>query len=112
MSPRDPETIAREAEGLAVQIGAQMRRMLDMHAAWSRLFLGDDGQLKPEARRFFAELAGEGFLSKSTFDPDARIHAKNEGRREIALWILRGLKLDNARLGRLAAMAKENGDDD
>lgn len=67
----------------------------------------------PHARRVLADLAFFCYADRSTFDPNARVHAVAEGRREVWLWINAHLHLSSEELfvlirqGQAAAQTKE-----
>jgi len=42
----------------------------------------------PGGREVLADLIPYCFGRKSTFDPDARVHARNEGRRDVLMYIV------------------------
>lgn len=60
-----------------------MREDLDLHLAYARAFAGPAGEL------VLADLARQGHLRESTFNPDPQRAAFNEGRRSLALHIER-----------------------
>lgn len=65
------------------------------------------GGLSDDGARVLRSLAQFCYADQTTFDTDARVHARLEGRREVWLEIQRVLNLDDAALLRL----KESEDD-
>lgn len=107
----DIAAIAQGATRRSAQIRRQMSRIINRHRDAHALFLGDDGRLKPAARRWLDDLAARCLAAQSTFDVDPYAHARNAGRREIWLWVQSGLFLDHDRLDALNRQLEENDDD-
>jgi hypothetical protein len=111
VSGESPTDLARrlgmKVPQLRRQLHTLIRRILDRHNRAAQLFLDDDGNLKPAAREWFAELARDNFVNRSAFHEDPREHAKREGRRELALEIISSAHLDVERLGSLTRLERE-----
>lgn len=89
------------------QVRRLIRRLVDRHDAAARLFLGPDGEIKPEARAWFVQLAADNYVNEGAWHPDPREHALREGQRRLALKIIRSAKLDAARLDALIEIERE-----
>lgn len=65
-------------------------RMINARRAhhYRAVFLEEDGKLSVSAEKMLADLDRFCRGNKSTFSPDARVHALLEGRREVLLRIL------------------------
>ena len=66
--------------------GLEAQRVLDLHKAWRRLFLRDDGTLKEDALVVLADLEAECYQTRSTVDGtpiDPLRMAMNEGKRTL-----------------------------
>ncbi|HEX8400517.1 MAG TPA: hypothetical protein VF628_02310 [Allosphingosinicella sp.] len=98
----DIRRIAYGGLSKAQQLRRMIRGLLDRHRLAARLFFGDDGKLRPDAAEWFAELADRNFVNRSTFHADPRVDAFNQGRRALAMDILGSVRLDQAKLDRLA----------
>ncbi|HEV2746421.1 MAG TPA: hypothetical protein VGW34_03875 [Allosphingosinicella sp.] len=109
--PRDVAAESRRLEqagrGIRDQLTRAIGRLINPHHLAARLFYGEDGELKPEAVEWFADLARRNFVDSPTFDIDARVDAKNQGRRELALEIMGSVRLDTAKLARLTRQLRE-----
>jgi hypothetical protein len=70
-------------------------------------FLGPDGKPHVHAEKVLADLRRFCRVDDSTFDPDPRIHALLEGRRETAQRILTFLNIDRAELVRFVEVQDE-----
>lgn len=81
------------------------------HGRYRRLFRGEDGELTPDAAAFFAEIAKRGRVHDSSFHTDPREHARREGARELALYLMSGLELDGAKLAALTRQLREQDDE-
>lgn len=100
--------ISYGGEPVRQQLKRMISNLINPHHTIQRLFYGDDGKLKREAVEWTAKLASENFVDRSAFDPDPRIHARNEGRRELALEIISSLRLDTAKLAALNRELREH----
>lgn len=86
----------------------RLQKILNRRGAYRRLFLGDDGKLKPDAEAVFADLARFCRLHRSTTivstvsrQTDVPASFQAEGRREVILRILGHLHVDDADLIRI-----------
>jgi hypothetical protein len=93
------------------QLGKQVRRMisrmLDRHTVAAKLFLDDDGAVRPAAVKWFGQLAADNYVNRGAFHADPREHAYREGRRELALEIIGSADLDVERLASLTRLERE-----
>lgn len=105
------EFIAGGARDVARQVRAQIEALLAPWRVARRLFLGPDGEPTEDAAAFFGQLDRACYVSRSTWHADPREHAMREGRRQVALEIMNMVRLDQAKLARLVAMAREDDDD-
>lgn len=103
--------ISDRARIVAHGIRMRIRRLTGRHALASRLFTDGAGRLTPDAAAFLAQLGRSCFADTTTFDADARVHARNEGRREVYLEIMSGLELDGAKLAALTRQMQETNDE-
>lgn len=107
----DLQTSLRRVEYGAIDMASQIRRrigaLINPHRTVQLLFYGPDGKVKPEAIEWLGRLASRNFIDSSAFDPDPRVHARNEGRREMMLEILGSLRLDTTELARLQGQLRE-----
>ncbi len=92
---------ARAVEGLRRAINA--RRAMHYRAC----FTGDDGKVSLHGEKMLADLTRFCRGNASAFDPDPRIHALLEGRREVLLRILNFLNVDSAELARFVEVQDE-----
>lgn len=92
-------------EGLK-QVRRLVGRLLDRHDRAAKLFLDDEGQVKPAAAKWFLQLAAENYVETGAFHQDAREHAYREGRRTVVLEIIRSARLDAARLDALIELER------
>jgi hypothetical protein len=92
---------------LLKQLRRIVKRLLDRQQHAARLFLDDDGELKPAAKAWFGQIAHDNFVTRSAWHEDAREHAKREGRRELALEIINSTRLDVERLEALTRLERE-----
>lgn len=76
-------------------------------AAYRACLTGDDGRPTPQGERMLADLRNFCRGNASTFDPDPRIHALLEGRREVLLRIINFLNVDSAELAKLVEVKDE-----
>lgn len=77
----------------------RMWRLRDAYrAVFQRHLWRREGKLTDEAVNVLRSLAQFCYAERSTFDPDHRIHALREGRREVWLEIGRILELDDEAL--------------
>lgn len=106
-SPRDEaESIGRDARGVLAQLRRRIRLILDRHSIYSRVFK-PDGAVSPSAAAVLEDLARYCHADKSTFRPDPRDHARIEGRREVWLYIISSMKLDQEQIAALNRQARE-----
>jgi hypothetical protein len=89
------------------QLRTMIGRLLDRHHVAAALFLDVNGELKPDAKRWFAELARRNYVNGGCFDKDPREHAFREGRRELAQEIIASARLDAGRLEALTKLERE-----
>lgn len=101
-------SIAYGGQPVTQQLRRMIGNLINPHRTIQLLFYGEDGKLRPEAVDWTQRLARENYVDVSAFDPDPRIHAKNEGRRELALEIIGSLHLDTAKLAALHRELKEH----
>jgi hypothetical protein len=108
------ETVGEAAHRLGIkgqdgikQVKRMIRRLLDKHKLAADLFLDDDGQVKPAAARWFRQLASDNYLDTGAWHQDPREHAYREGRRAVALEIIRSARLDAERLDRLVELERD-----
>jgi hypothetical protein len=78
-----------------------IRSLVDPNRDARELFLGEDGELKPAAKRLFARLAKEARINDLAFEPDARMQDHLLGRQFIVRFLGAMLRLDTARLEHL-----------
>lgn len=106
----------RVAQGARQVAGALRRQIEAILTPWRvarRLFTDPmTGELTPDALAFFGQLSALGHVDGGTWHADARTHAYREGRREMALTIMRMITLDQQRLAALMAQTREDNDDD
>jgi hypothetical protein len=106
------DDIRRAVQG-AGSVSAQVRRLigrlLGRHREAQRLFLGEDGTLKPEAVVWFARLARENHVNGTTWSGDRDAMLIAEGRRMLALDIIGSVDLDQHRLDQLVRQEREQG---
>lgn len=97
-------------------LGALTERVVeDMRRAWNArramhfraCFNGEDGKLSIHGEKMLADLNRFCRGNASAFDPDPRIHALLEGRREVLLRILAFLNVDSAELARFVEVRDE-----
>jgi hypothetical protein len=95
--------------GLVDRALQEMRRAINARRAWHyrACFLGEDGALTIHAEKMLADLNRFCRGNASCFDPDPRIHALIEGRREVLLRILEFLNVDSAVLAQLVEVKDE-----
>lgn len=86
----------------------RLERILNRRRAYRRIFLNDDGKLKPDAEAIIADLARFCRLHRSTTvvstvsrQTDVPATFQAEGRREVILRILGHLHVDDADLLRV-----------
>lgn len=99
--------VTAKGEATIKQVRRMIRRMLDKHSAAAELFLGADGQAKPEAVRWFRQLAADNYVNGGAFVSDPIEHAARSARRELALEIIRSAKLDVDRLDALIELERK-----
>lgn len=86
----------------------RLQKILNRRQAYRRMFLGDDGQLTPDAQVVIADLARFCRLHRSTTivstvsrQTDVPASFQAEGRREVILRVLGHLHVDDADLFRI-----------
>lgn len=86
-----------------------MRRAINARRAmhYRACFTGDDGKVSLHGEKMLADLNRFCRGNASTFDPDPRIHALIEGRREVLLRIIGFLNVDSAELARFVEVKDE-----
>lgn len=89
------------------QLRRMIRRLLDRHTAAADLFLDDRGAVRPEAEKWFRDLAANNFVNDGAWHTDPREHAFREGRRTLALEIIGSARLDAGRLEALTRLERE-----
>lgn len=97
----DPGLISKSIE--------QLRQAFNARRAWHyrSCFMGEDGKLTVHGEKMLADLNRFCRGNATCFDPDPRIHALLEGRREALLRILTFLNVDSAVLTRLVEVQDE-----
>jgi hypothetical protein len=104
----EAERAARQAGNIVAQIRRVTGRLLGAHRLAARLFVGDDGKLRPAAVEWFDQLARDNFVDRSTFVGGDRDKVLiNEGRRMLALEIMDSVRLDTRRLAELRRQEQE-----
>lgn len=83
-----------QREKLRRRINWLTRRTMDAQA----LFLDGKGQVRPEAARFFSDIAREAGMNREGFVPDPRLRDYRDGGQHMVRYILDSLKLDAKRL--------------
>lgn len=103
----DPEraAIRRIADAALARLPLMRRR------AFRRLFLNGAGEIKAEAIPVLADLRRFCKGTVSTFDPDPRVHAMLEGRREVFWRIIGFLNVDEAEVLKLVEAYETESDD-
>lgn len=81
------------------------------HTLYQRLFYGPDGAISETGQAVLRDLAAFCGADGSIYRPDARDHARLEGRREVFLYIARGLRFDHQQISNLKAQMEELDDD-
>ncbi len=85
----------------------RIRRSMNVHGAYHRLFVGEDGQIRPDAMRVIADIvrvAGIGTIVPNQSDAELR---EREGRRMIGLHILARIDLSGEQMRQLAQQERE-----
>jgi hypothetical protein len=107
LSPRDEAAaIGREAMTFTQQMRRRIRLILDRHHVYSRVFK-PGGVPSQSALAVLEDLARYCHANVSTFRPDPRDHARLEGRREVYLYLISGMKLDQEQIAALTRQAQE-----
>lgn len=75
-------------------------RAVNLSRATKGLFM-QNGALSRDGEVVLADLREYCFAQKSTFDPDARVQARREGRREVWLRLTKSLNLDESEVQKL-----------
>lgn len=104
--------IVHGARSRSAQIRRQIRRLMRPWRLSQQLFMGEDGQLRPSAAEWLADLGDRCFAERSTFHANDREQVRREARRELYLEILSGLRLDTNKLAALTRQLREADDDD
>lgn len=107
----DPSLVDR-LKASAAAFGQKVRTLIAFHTAFQRGLLGEDGELRPEAKPMLEHLARFCFATGSTYHDDPRRHAMNEGRRQVWLEIERGLRFDRKKIETLRRKQEEQDADD
>lgn len=94
---------------LVNRMALQMRRIWNARRAmhYRACFCDEDGSLSVSGRYVLADLRNFCRANQSTFDPDSRIHALLEGRREAILRMVNFLEIDSAELNKLVEVQDE-----
>lgn len=104
-----PDAPIAELVGIARQSGAWVRkqigRLLGINRDARALFIGEDGELRPEAERLFARLADEAQLNRIGIDPDARHADYRKGQQDMLRFMIRMIEIDTRRLEELQRKA-------
>lgn len=90
-----------------VQVLRRIRRSMNVYSAYHRLFVGEDGQLRPDAMLVIADIvrvAGLGAIVPNQSDAQLR---EREGRRMIGLHILARIDLSGEQMRQLAQQERE-----
>lgn len=82
-------------------IQKEMARLVSVHQDARDLFLDDQGNMKPAARRLFARLAKEAQINRVGFDPDARHQDYRKGQQDLLRLMAAMIELDHRRLDEL-----------
>jgi hypothetical protein len=107
------ERLAGRAGGMLETLRRQIEALLTPWRVSRRLFTDPaTGALTPDAVAFFGRLARTCHVDGSAYHPDAREHARREGRREVALEIMGQLQLNQERLAALLEQTRQGDDDD
>ncbi|GAA0749562.1 hypothetical protein [Sphingomonas trueperi] len=110
-SQPDGLSLGQRAAAFRRSIRERLAALTSRHSRYRRLFREEDGTLTPDAAAFFAEIAKRGRVHDSSFHTDPREHARREGARELALYLMSGLELDGAKLAALTRQLREHEDD-
>jgi hypothetical protein len=105
----DVRRIQYSAEARLSELRRVRDRLLDPVQSVARLFMDEkDGKLRAGAGEWLERLARENFVSKPTLVPGDREQSLiNEGRRLLALDILKSVSLDCERLENIEAQIME-----
>ena len=107
------ERIIGRAGGVVETLRRQIEALVAPWRVVRRLFTDPaTGELTADAVDFFARLARTCHVDGSAYHPDAREHARREGRREVALEIMGQLQLDQKRLAALVEQTRQEDDED
>ncbi|WP_414902468.1 hypothetical protein ACMT1E_04360 [Sphingomonas flavalba] len=108
---RDIRAVEHGGRSAIASIKRLMARTMEPFRLSKAVFRDENSELTPAAIAWLADLSRRNFGDRSTFDPDPRVHAFNEGRRAMLIDIMKQLRVDEARLARLTQQLKdvENG---
>lgn len=101
------EAARSQAEQVRHRWQMLFHRQRDVHL----LFLDDTRRPTEATLRWLDRVARENYVHSSAFHDDPREHARREGRRELALEIIASVRLDPARLEKLAEQMREIDDE-
>ena len=89
------------------QVRRMIRRLRDRHHASAVLFLDPKtGEPSTAAAKWMRQLAADNYVNSGAYHQDPREHAYREGRRTLALEIIRSARLDADRLEALVELER------
>lgn len=99
------------AEALAVkrsgQVLRRLRRSMNLHGAYHRLFVGEDGQLTRDAMLVIGDIVRVGGIGTVVPNQSDQQLREREGRRAMALHVLARIDLSGEQMRQLAQQERE-----